>query len=71
MSKRVENSPDSNEIEWDSIEINDKEGNDIIPDEEYSEVIVEEVNTLLSDSGFHAPSEYFNPEYDIDKSSEK
>lgn len=46
----MENSPDSSDIEGDSIEVNDMDGNDFIPDEEYSEVIIEEVNTLLSDS---------------------
>lgn len=42
-----------------------------IPQEEYSEVVVEERDSFITGSSVMAPSEYINPEYEVKESPEK
>ena len=42
-----------------------------VPQEGYSEVVVEERNSFITETSVIAPSEYNNPEYEILQSTEK
>ena len=45
------------------------ESNDELEEyEEYSEIIIEERNTFLTEASIIAPSEYLNPEYPFESS---
>lgn len=64
MSKRIDGSSPEAVVQSD-------EEDDDIPVEEYSEVVVEERDTLITSSSVMAPSEYASPEYEQVYSPEK
>ena len=61
----------SKRFEMSSSEVSMYDGADEIGESEYSQVVVEEIHTLMTQTSVVDAGEYINPEYHIELSPEK